>query len=368
MSERVGNSFFNRGRCRRRRGLLIAKWGGCIVFSWLLGVLGGLRPLLGVEPGAVQGGTMVIVTGAEGNPEYGAVLAGWSNQWRQLAAAAGVRCVEVGPPRPAGEGGDLAKLKQLLNSASGGAGGEEGEGLGANGAEPLWIVLLGHGTSDGRTPRFNLRGKDLQAAVLAEWLKDVQRPVVVVAGFSSAGAFLKPLSSPERVIVTATKSGGESNFARFGGVLPEVLLDPKADLDKDGQTTLLEGWIVASQRVEAFYEGQGRIATEHSLLEDNADGLGTPASWYAGLELRQVAKEQRQADGIRANQMCLVPSPEERAMPPQLRARRDALERELSELKGRKTSLGEQEYAVLLEEILLKIGRIYREADEGRVP
>ena len=34
--------------------------------------------------------------------------------------------------------------------------------------EPLWIVLIGHGTSDWREAKFNLRGPDVSDAELAD--------------------------------------------------------------------------------------------------------------------------------------------------------------------------------------------------------
>ena len=37
-------------------------------------------------------------------------------------------------------------------------------------AEPLWIVLIGHGTYDGREAKFNLRGPDVTDLELSEWL------------------------------------------------------------------------------------------------------------------------------------------------------------------------------------------------------
>ena len=63
---------------------------------------------------------------------------------------------------------------------------------------------------------------------LSSLLKPFQRPVIVICGFSASGAFLKPLSGPNRVIVTATKSGAENNYARFGGYFSEAIADPAA--------------------------------------------------------------------------------------------------------------------------------------------
>jgi hypothetical protein len=302
--------------------------------------------------GAVYGqspvSTVVAVTGAVGSAEYGGQFGVWRESWRQLAEAGGARWRDL-----EGEKSELEKVLKEEGSVEGGV---------------LWLVLLGHGTFDGETARFNLRGDDLEAPVLAGWLKEIRRPLVVVAGFSASGAFLKPLSAPGRVVVTATKSGSELNFARFGGFLGEALKASDADLDRDGQTSLLEGWLAATRRVGAFYEEAGRIATEHALLEDNGDGLGIRAEAYEGLELRQRPAEGREADGLRAHQICLVPSEEEKRMPTPLRARRDALELDLAALKAKKAAMIAEAYASELEVILLKLARVYQEAEHGPQP
>ena len=80
--------------------------------------------------------------------------------------------------------------------------------------------------------------------------------------------------------VTATRSGYQHNYARFGKFLAEALSNPKNDLDKDGQISLLESFLSASHRTTEFYKTEGRLATEHALLDDNGDGLGTPATWF----------------------------------------------------------------------------------------
>jgi hypothetical protein len=55
-----------------------------------------------------------------------------------------------------------------------------------------------------------------------------------------------------------------------------------------------------------------------------------------------------------------VRSAEERALSPEQRAERDALEHELAALRERKNALKEEDYYRELEVILLKLARIYR--------
>ena len=294
-----------------------------------------------------DGQTSVIISvGASGEEAYADDFAKWAANWQQAGAAGRAHVQTIGADSK--EKDALARLRAAVEAAA------------KEGTEPLWLVLLGHGTFDGRDGKFNLRGDDLAASEIAAWLKPSTRPVVIVCGFSASGAFLKPLSAPGRVIVTATKSGAENNFARFGGYFAEAVADPAADLDHDGQTSVLEAWLAAAQRTAEFYKTEGRIATEHSLLEDNGDGLGTPAEWYAGLRVIKKSKDGKTPDGLRASQIALVPSATERGLSPELRAQRDALETELAKLREAKATLPEKEYFAKLEALLLQFARLYQ--------
>ena len=98
-------------------------------------------------------------------------------------------------------------------------------------------MLIGHGTFNGKEAKFNLRGPDLSATNLAEWLAPVERPVAVIDTSSASGPILNELSKPGRVIITATRSGYEQNYTRFGQFFSKAISDSKADLDKDGQVS-----------------------------------------------------------------------------------------------------------------------------------
>ena len=290
--------------------------------------------------------SVILVVGAGGEEKYAGTFAKWASHWQQAAEAGGVKIATVGLEE-SGET-DRQRLKSLIESER------------KDGPQELWVVLLGHGTSDGKEPKFNLRSDDLRASDLVDWLKPIQRTTVVVCGFSSSGAWLKPLAAAGRVVVTATRTGAENNYARFGGYFAQAIGDPAADMDKDGETSLLEAWLVASRKTADFYKEEGRLATEHSLLEDNADGLGTPAEWFRGVRAVKKAKDGTPPDGLRAAQIHLVHSTAERALSAEQRAQRDALERDLSALRDRKASMKDDEYYRELEVLLLKLARIYR--------
>jgi hypothetical protein len=289
--------------------------------------------------------TVIVVVGAPGEEQFGKNFEQWTAQWEKASREAGAKFVALGS-RQTNSMTDLEQLKQTLAM--------EPKDL----SSELWLVLIGHGTFDGKEARFNLRGPDLSASELEEWLKPFRRPLAIINCASSSGPFLNKLSATNRVIVTATRSGYEQNYARFGQFVAEAITDPQADLDKDGQTSLLEGFLAASQRVDEFYDGEGRLATEHALLDDNGDRLGTPAAWFRGI--RAVKKAVDGAlDGLRAHQFHLVRSEQERKLSPDARARRDELELSIARLRESKSQMTEDDYYQQLEKLLTEVARLY---------
>ena len=214
---------------------------------------------------------------------------------------------------------------------------------------------------DGREAKFNLRGPDVTDLELSEWLAPYKRPVVIINCASASGPFINRLSGNNRVVVTATKSGYETNFARFGQYLAEAIADQHADLDKDGQVSLLEAFLTASSRVDEYYRTHSQLATEHALLDDNGDRLGTPANWFRGVRATQRAKDGAALDGTRAHQLHLIPSDRERGIPAEIRQQRDQLELSIAALRDQKDKLGEEEYYVRLEKLMVELARLYRE-------
>ena len=290
--------------------------------------------------------TLILVVGAPGEPEYAKQFSEWAELWKQAAAKGGLETTVIGEDKENPEN-DLSRLLTALTNEVTKPAGE------------LWLVFIGHGTFDGKTSKFNLRVPDISAEDLAAALKPCKRPLAVVQCASASGPFLNALSAPGRVIITATRSGYEVNATRFGGYLASAIADPAADLDKDGQTSLLEAFIVAARQVEQFYQDQGRLMTEHALIDDNGDGLGTPADWFQGVRAVKSAAEGKSADGVRAHQMFLVRGDIEKQLPPEVRSHRDELEQKLSALRLQKSKMKEDDYYHQLEALMVETARLY---------
>lgn len=299
------------------------------------------------QPQTNEQRSLVLVVGAPGEPEYAEQFSAWAELWKQAAAKGGLQTTVIGQSNSTTNDDRTCLLNALAAEVSKPAG-------------ELWLVFLGHGTFDGRSAKFNLRGPDISAGDLATALKPCQRAVIVIQCASASGPFLSALSAPGRVIITATRSGYEVNVTRFGGYLAHAIADPSADLDKDGQTSLLEAFLMASRQTADFYKEQGRLMTEHALLDDNGDGLGTPPDWFQGVRAVKTAASGKSVDGVRAHQVMLVRGDAEQKLTPEVRARRDELEQKLSALRSRKSQMQEDDYYRQLETILVETARLYQ--------
>ena len=230
--------------------------------------------------------------------------------------------------------------------------------------DELWIVLIGHGTDDRTNAKFNLRGPDVSAAELNDWLSAISCRVVVVNCSSASGSFINVLKNKNRIVVTATKSGAQQNFARFGGYLSTAIDDNAFDLDKDQQTSLLEAFLAASSQTQEFYLQDTRLATELAMIDDNGDGLGTPADWFQGTRVVRKSKKAK-PDGFVANQIVLIRRGAEAKLSRDQRQQRDRLEQKLEQLRLQKATMSEEIYYDSIEPILLDLSKLYQAVEDS---
>jgi len=295
------------------------------------------------ETGTLRGDLLLII-GSPGTDDYRDQFRSWGTSWTEAARAGGVRITTLGMQH---DEATLEKLHTTLNE------------LPQAGKRPLWIVLLGHGTFDGRTAKFNLPGDDLTPERFAEMLEPIQRPMAVIQCAAASGPFLEKLSAPNRIVLTATSSGNEVNFSRFGRYLAESLQHREADLDKDQQVSLLETFLRAVRLTDEYYAGEGQLATEHARLDDNGDGRAVPASGFDGI--RPVHRQDRHSslpDGVLSHQWVFVPNAADARLTPEELAQRHQLEREISLLQERRSELSEDDYYTALEQLFVRLARL----------
>lgn len=280
---------------------------------------------------------ILIVLGAAGTEEYGKKFQTQLDTWTTACTKAGIT-----PTVLRGEKTTEELEKRLTVSDP---------------SHSLWLVLIGHGTFDGREAKFSAEGPDFDVKQLTSWLKPLKQEVAVIHTASASGGFLKALSGKNRIVITSTKSPDEVFYARFGEYFAEAICgQPEADLDQDKQVSLLEAFRHASKATAIFYENDGRLATEHALLEDNGDGIGTRSEVFAA---DAPAPAGMAVDGARAAQLVLVLSPEEQQLTDAQRSTRDALERELKALKDQRPKLQPDDYYTRLEALMRRLAEAY---------
>jgi hypothetical protein len=292
-----------------------------------------------VSPAAAQDTHLLVVTGVAGDAAHSAQFHGWATAILEAAKKGGVaeanmRYLSERPePEAAATGG--RSTRDNVTSAIGDLSSRARPG------DHVFIVLIGHGSFDGRQGVFNLPGPDLTAAdydVLLDRLA-AQR-VAFVNTSSSSGAFLEPLAGPGRTIVTATKSGGERNETRFPGFFVEALADQAADRDRNGRVSVLEAFDYARAKVTATYEQGGHILTEHATLNDGSEGK-LAATLFLAPQSERTATLAKSAD-------------------PALRAlieEREALDRRIAELRLQKERMATEQYEGELEKLLLELAQ-----------
>lgn len=299
------------------------------------------------KPGASL--RILAVVGTGGTEDYDEIFAEHAREWKTAAEKGGATFDAIG--LESGGAPDRERLEEALASV------EEPE---------LWLVLIGHGTFDTREVKFNLHGPDVTDAELAEWLDGYPGRLSVINTASASGSFIDRLSGPDRVVITATKNETEVFYTRFGGYFVEAISGlSDADLDNDEQVSLLEAFLHAADRVATFYDNEGRLATEHALVDDNGDGLGSRSEWYEGTTPNRAPGKDLDPDGATAGQRVLVKNAFERRLTAEQRERRDQLERQVRELRRQRDELEEADYYERLEPLLIELGQLYRQVGDS---
>ena len=289
---------------------------------------------------------VIVVVGTEGSEEFKEQFSSWAEAWKNSASH--TQLTMIGLDDNKNESKTQLQLAIEKSAAD-------------SNLQELWLVMIGHGTFDGKRTKFNLHGPDIEVAELKSWLKPLKQRMVILNGSSSSSPFINSLSARNRIIVTATRNEFEYNFARFGRYLSESIDDPAIDLDKDGQTSVLEAFCAASRGVDDFYQQENRLVTEHALLDDNGDAKGTPATWFDGVRATRRPKKGL-PDGLLANQMFLSRRGVESTLSAEDRKTRDQLETELEQIRLQKEKMDESEFLLKIEPVLLKLAELYEKS------
>ncbi|WP_321474853.1 C13 family peptidase [uncultured Paludibaculum sp.] len=207
--------------------------------------------------------------------------------------------------------------------------------------DTLVLLLIGHGNLDGSVFKFNVPGPDVTVDELRAWLDRIQGKQLVVLSTSCSGAVLEPLKHENRVVITATRTGTEKNAVVFARYWVEALRDAGADADKNETVTALEAFNYAKQKTAGFYETQKRLATEHSVLDDN--------SLAARLAVVRFGAAQKAMNDPQKKLML---------------ARKEELESAIDKLKFEKAAMPIAEYKSKLSALLMELARIQEDIEK----
>ncbi len=155
-----------------------------------------------------------------------------------------------------------------------------------NEADRALIYLVGHGSFDGEEYKFNIPGLDLTTSDISNVMASLPGQNHFLFNTSStSGALLEALTDSNYILVTATRSGNEKNATYFGKYFVEALSDEAADLNKNNSISIEEAFNYAQREVEDYFETQGQLATEHSVIQ------GQGAAQFTLARINQIVIE-----------------------------------------------------------------------------
>lgn len=303
----------------------------------------------------------LIVSSASGNSEFKEKFWNWSSQMVQVLKdeihipRENIVFLTEDPSMNAALATGKATKAELARAFDGLAAKVPADGR-------LLVFLIGHGSFDGVDYKFNLVGPDATGAEFKGWLDRFEkRQVVLVSSTPCSGILTKTLSRNGRVVITATKSEFENNDTIFGQFFVEAFKKKAADTDKNSEISMLEAYLYAAQRAESWYKEQGRLATEHALLEDSGDATGVARPSPANGEGLLAAKISLQAPAT-----ALANAGAATAELQALGAEKQRLEGAIQDLKYKKATLTEDAYNKQMESLLIQLAQTNQKLNAAR--
>lgn len=230
------------------------------------------------------------------------------------------------------------------------------------------IYLVGHGSFDGETYKFNIAGPDVSGADLKKVMEGLPgRNHFLVSPGSTSGALLEAITGvpaprdnvPGRtaapapaakespyLLIAGTRNGNERNATQFGRHFADALTSQEADLNKNNSISIQEAFDYAEQRVGSYFEDEGKLATEHAQLR----GEGAAQFNLSRLNALQIKEELENADAGLA----------------ELLQRRAELDAQIEDLQVRRTQLNNTEYLAQLQTLILQSAELSEQIDAAQ--
>ncbi len=225
--------------------------------------------------------------------------------------------------------------------------------------DDLFVILFGHGSYDGSNAMLNIPRQDLKDADYVNFLTDLRaHRIVLINTASCSGPFVQALSGPNRVIITATHSGGERIETVFPMFFVSAMRENGADLDKNGDLTLLEIFEFASQSTAKYYTEKDQLATEHALLEDTGDRIGCRVD-----ELSESGEGKLASTIFLLRSTSFLATATADSITLNLLRERETISNEINQLRAEKESYQEYIYFDRLEPLFIRLAQINDEIE-----
>lgn len=225
---------------------------------------------------------VLIVSGLGGEPVYSERFGQWSARMAEVAQSR----LQITPEHIlylAESSGETTSRVDGRSSKAEVAGALERVAQASRAGDLVFVLLIGHGSIRGDEALLNVPGPDISATELNTMLRPLAgRRVAIINGTPSSAPFIRALSGPDRVVITATASAAERYHTVFTEHFIAAFEGTGADTDKNGRVSMLEAFDYARREVQRSYASNGRLQTEHALLDDNGDGKGSLDAGHNG--------------------------------------------------------------------------------------
>lgn len=216
------------------------------------------------------------------------------------------------------------------------------------------VYLIGHGSFDGETYKFNIPGPDLTAADFKSVMEGFPgRNHFLVNTGSTSGAMLEAMvgkgdtaTNKNYIVISATRNGNERNATHFGRYFAEALTSASADVNKNNSVSIQEAYDYADAHVKTLFEDDGKLATEHSQLR----GEGAGAFNLSRLNALEMQQQFANAD----DELSAL-----------LKQRTD-LDAQIENLQLQRTQLDNADYLARLQQLVLQSAELSEKIDAAQ--
>ncbi len=214
------------------------------------------------------------------------------------------------------------------------------------------VIMFGHGSYDNGEARFNIPRRDLSQYDYASLVSSLSAGRIVFINTGSASApFVEAISGPDRVVISATRTGTQKNETTFPRFMIEAFTSPAADRDKNGRLSVAEVYSFAAEKTDQWFADNANIPTENALIDDNGDNKGSRLGelvdgqdgYLAGITYLsgETAALASASDGSSSGWS----------------KEKEQIEVEIAGLKSQKTELPVNEYYAQLEVLFIRLAR-----------